>query len=267
MELFCIERGCNSRTEIWEREMEWKLCAYPAAFSTRTCLLLPLSSFPPPPFFSLPPSNAITRAAGLRSHFRLPPTLPQRIIDRFWQPRPKSRMASILETVSMVAEFGQQQWSCTNFRCSDRTLRSRDRIFEFSQEMVKICAAAWILDTRGNFDRSCGTTSRYSTGETPPIKAERPEPSDHLRSPCLRINTSTRIWTRALQPDQEEVSSWRFCRAQIVSGRQTFLLKFWLGEKFYLAAEILPRRWDFNVRHSSIVRLNFYQAPKFCIPA
>jgi hypothetical protein len=29
----------------------------------------------------------------------------------------------------------------------------------------------------------------------------------------------------------------------------------------------LPRRGDFNVRHSSIVRLNFYQAHKFCIPA
>ncbi len=106
-----------------------------------------------------------------------------------------------------------------------------------------------------------GTTRRYSTGETPPIKAERSEPSDHLRSTSLRGNTSTRIWTRALQPNQEEVSSWRFCRAQIVSGRQTFPLKFWLG------AEILPRRGDFNARHSSTVRLNFYQAPKFCIPA
>ncbi len=73
---------------------------------------------------------------------RAPPFPPHRIIDRFWQPRPKSRMASILESVSMVAEFGQQQWSCTNFRCSDRTLRSRDRILKFSQEMVKICAAA-----------------------------------------------------------------------------------------------------------------------------
>jgi hypothetical protein len=40
-------------------------------------------------------------------------------------------------------------------------------------------------DTCRNFDRSC----RYSTGETLPIKAERPEPSDHLRSTCLRINT------------------------------------------------------------------------------
>ncbi len=100
-----------------------------------------------------------------------------------------------------------------------------------------------------------GTTSRYSMGEMPPRKAERSEPSGHLRSTCLRGNTSTRIWTRAFQPDQEEISSRRFCRAQIVSGRQTFLHKFWLG------AEILPRRGD-----SSIVCLNFYQAPKFCIP-
>jgi hypothetical protein len=112
----------------------------------------PLFSFPPP-LFSLPPSNAIIRAACLRS-ISAPPPPPQRIMDRFWQPRPKSRMASILETVSMVAEFGQQQWSYTNFWCSDRKLRSRDIIFEFSQEMVKICAAAYILDTRGNFDRS-----------------------------------------------------------------------------------------------------------------
>jgi hypothetical protein len=30
----------------------------------------------------------------------------------------------------------------------------------------------------------------------------------------------------------------------------------------FSGAEILPRRGDFNVRHSSIVRLNFYQAHK-----
>jgi hypothetical protein len=97
---------------------------------------------------------AFTRAAGLRA-ISAPPLLPpHRIMDRFWQPRPKSRMASMLETVSMIAEFGQQRWSCTNFRCSDRTLRSRDRIFEFSQKIVKICAAARNLDTCVNFDRS-----------------------------------------------------------------------------------------------------------------
>ena len=51
-------------------------------------------------------------------------------------------MASNLEVMSIVAEFGQQQWSHTNFWLSDRTLRSRDRILEFSQELVKIYAAA-----------------------------------------------------------------------------------------------------------------------------
>ncbi len=102
---------------------------------------------PSPPTFPLPTlcvcrtaCGHVIRIIGLRES--PPPHTPQRIMDRFWQPRPKSRMASILETVSMVAEFGQQRWLYTNFWCSDRTLRSRDRIFEFSQEMVKICAAA-----------------------------------------------------------------------------------------------------------------------------
>jgi hypothetical protein len=106
-----------------------------------------------------------------------------------------------------------------------------------------------------------GTTSRYSTGETPPIKAERPELGSHLGSTSLRGSTSTRIWTRALQPDQEEVSSCRFRRAQIVSGHQTFPQTFWLG------AEIFARHGDFNAHQGSIVRLYFYQAPIFCIPA
>ncbi len=46
------------------------------------------------------------------------------------------------------------------FRLSDRTLRSRDRIFKFSQEIVKICAAAENLDTRVNLAGRAGTTSR-----------------------------------------------------------------------------------------------------------
>ncbi len=89
----------------------------------------------------------------------------------------------------MVAEYGQQKWSCTNFQCSDRTLGSRDRIFDFSQEMVKIYAGAENWASAEILTSRAGTTGRYSTGETPPIKAERPEPSDHLRSTCTRINT------------------------------------------------------------------------------
>jgi hypothetical protein len=35
-----------------------------------------------------------------------------------------------------------------------------------------------------------GTTSRYSTGETPPIKAERPEPSDRYTHKTSGFKTS-----------------------------------------------------------------------------
>ncbi len=134
--------------------------------------------------------------------------------------------------------------------------------------MVKIWARAEILTIRRNFDKSCRYNSRYSTGETPPIKAEWSESSDHLRSTCTRGDIT---WTRALQPYLEEVSSWRFCRAQIVSRRTTW------APNFIIRAEIFIRRGDFNVRLSSSVnyvahefynsaqlfRLNFGHLPKF----
>ncbi len=65
----------------------------------------------------------------------------------------------------MIADFGQQQGSKTNFQLSDRTLRSRDRILEFSQELVKICAAAKILDLRVYF----GMSGRYNQ----PVQSRR----------------------------------------------------------------------------------------------
>ncbi len=151
----------------------------------------------------------------------------------------------------MVAEFWQQQWSCTNFRRSDGTLRSRDRIFDFSQEVMKICAAAWILDTTEILTGRAITTSQYSTGEAPLIKAERPEPSDHLRSTCLRINTiyedlnksssarpgGSQQWKILLSPNSKRAPNFS---AKILTRRGNF-----------------TRRWDFNVRHSSIVRVGF----------
>jgi hypothetical protein len=90
----------------------------------------------------------------------------------------------------------------------------------------------------------------------PPIKAEQPEPSDNLRSTWTRGDTT---WTRALQPDLEEVSSWRFCRAPIVSRRITY------PPNFLISAEIFTRHGDFNVRLSSIVYCvahRFYTPPK-----
>ncbi len=105
--------------------------------------------------------------------------------DSFQLPRYILRMASNLEVVSVTADIGQQQWSCTFFRLSDRTLISRVKNFVIWQESV---------------------------GKGPSIKAGQPEPSPHWRLHA-RFITSTRIWTRAHQPEQEEVSSWRFRRA------------------------------------------------------
>ncbi len=161
----------------------------------------------------------------------------------------------------MVAEFGQQQESCTNFWGSDRTLRSRDRIFEFSQEMVKIFARphefwtpAEILTGRAS------TTSRYSTGEMPPIEAERPEPSDHLRSTYMSENQhifedlnesssarpgGSQQWKILPSPNSKRVPNFS---AQILTRRRNF-----------------PRRGDSIVCHSSIIRLTFYQVHKFCM--
>ncbi len=113
--------------------------------------------------------------------------------------------------------------------------------------LPRIWTPAYILACRA------GTTSRYSTGETRPIKAERLELWSHLGSTCLRGSTSTRIWTRALQPDQEEVSSWRF---RPNSKRAP-----------NFSADIFARRGDFDACQDSIVHLYSYQTPTFCIPA
>ncbi len=149
------------------------------------CYLVHVTPPPLPPPSPLPTLRVCRTACGhviwirgMRESPPPPPHSPKRIMARSRQPRSKSRTASIPESVSMVAEFGQQQWSCTNFQGSDRTPRSRDRIFDFSQEMVKICASAENRTTAEILIGRAGTTSRYSTG-----------PSDHLRSTCLRINT------------------------------------------------------------------------------
>ncbi len=144
---FFISREASTAERRYRKEKWSENYMHMGAFSTRTHSLLPLSS--PPPLS--PPFKCDNKGSWPALHF-LPLTPPPPlhwIMDRFWQPRLKSRMASILESVSMIAEFGQQQWSYMNFRC-----RSQDRIFKFSQELVKICAAAKILDTRVNFGRS-----------------------------------------------------------------------------------------------------------------
>ncbi len=161
----------------------------------------------------------------------------------------------------MVAEFGQQQWSCTNFQCSDRTLRSRDKIFEFSQEMVKICTTAWILDTRGNFDRLC----RYNQ----PVQYRRDAAHKSRAAWAFRSLEVYMSENQHIYEDLNESSSARPGGSQqwkiLPSPNSKRAPNF--SAQILTRRRNLPRRGDFNVRHSSIVRLNFYQAHKFCIPA
>ncbi len=154
----------------------------------------------------------------------------------------------------MVAEFWQQQWSCTNFRWSDRTLRSRDKNFDFSQEMAKICAGTEILTPAEILTGRAGTTGRYSTGETPPVKAERPEPSDHLRSACLRINT--------ILEDLNESSS-----ARLEGSQQLEILPSPNSKRApYFSAWILDGHRNFR---GAVILLaqEFYQSQRFQRPS
>jgi hypothetical protein len=63
----------------------------------------------------------------------------------FQLPRHILRMASNLEVVSMAADIGQLQSSCTFFRLSDRMLKGRVRNFVIWQELAEFQAAAWFL--------------------------------------------------------------------------------------------------------------------------
>jgi hypothetical protein len=161
----------------------------------------------------------------------------------------------------MVAEFGQQQWSCTNFRCSDRTLRTRDRIFDFSQEIVKMYAAAWIFDICGNFDRSCRynqpvqygrdaahkSTAAWAFRSLEVYMSENQHIYEDLNESSSARPGGSQQWKILPSPNSKRAPNFS---AQILTRRRNF-----------------PRPGDFNIRHSSIVRLNFYQAHKFCMSA
>ncbi len=184
-------------------------------------------------------------------------------------------MASIFEVVSMIADFGQQQWSYTNFRLSDRTLRIRDRILEYSQDWWKYARPPIIWTSAYILACQAGTTSRYSTGGTPPIKAEQAGLCSHLGSTWQRGNISTMIWTRALQPVQKEVSSLRFRRAQTVRGPPTFSrsadispsAEILTPAKIPLSAYISVRRQHFYKSANILcIRQYFHETPIFWNP-
>jgi hypothetical protein len=106
LNLFCIERGFPSRTEIGERAINSSTVHIMGAVGNKTlCDCLPL---PPSPFdlirgVSWSPANP----SPPPSHLAPPHALPHS--DSFQLPRHILRMASNLQVVSMTADFGQQQ--------------------------------------------------------------------------------------------------------------------------------------------------------------
>ncbi len=174
------------------------------------CLPLPPSSFDlirgvswslaalsPPSSHLAPPSHTIPNC------------------DNFQLPRYILRMASNWEVVSMTADIGQQQWSGTFFRLSDRTLISQVKNFVIWKELAEFQADAWLLvaawiwaiSWHGSPVQTAGTVWERATHKSRTLSLLL---TWRLHA---RFITSTRIWTRAHQPDQGEVSSWRFRRA------------------------------------------------------
>ncbi len=152
----------------------------------------------------------------------------------------------------MITEFGQQWWSYTNFRRSDRTLRSRDRILEFSQELVKICAATI------NFDfRISGMSGRYN------------QPVQYGRNSAHKSRAGWAVFSlgvymtesQHIYEDMNEISS--------TSPGGSQQLEIPPSPNSKRAANFFQIRWyftrggDFNARQDSIVRLYFCQTPTF----
>jgi hypothetical protein len=102
--------------------------------------------------------------------------------------------------------------------------------------MVKICAGAENRTPAEILTGRAGTTSEYSTGETPPTKAERPEPSDHFRSTCLRINI--------IYEDLKESSS-----ARLGGSQQLEILYVRLNFPQQFPQQFSPAIFSLNFRH------------------
>ena len=141
-----------------------------------------------------------------------------------------------------------------NFWRSDRTLRSRDRILEFSQELVKICAAANNLDFRAYF----GMSGRYKQ----PVQYGRD--SAH-KSRAVWAGSSLGVYMTERQHIYEDLNE---SSSASPGGSQQLEIPPSLNSKraasFFQIRWFFTRRGDFNARQDSIVRLFFCKAPIFC---
>jgi hypothetical protein len=115
----------------------------------------------------------------------------------------------------MIAHIGQQQWSCTFFRLSDRTLISRARSwFDRNQWNSRRKPDFWL--PRG-FEPFLGMAGRCKQlvqyGGDSAHKSWAPGDHSSLGD-YVRDSSHQRGTESAHQRDQGEVSSWRFRRAK-----------------------------------------------------
>ncbi len=160
-------------------------------------------------------------------------------------------MASNLEVMSVIADIGQLQWLFMFFRVSYRTPVSRVRDCCDLTEISGISGRCLIFGWHVDFDhfwawRAC-TSSRYSTGESPPIKAGHWGTIPHLETTCSRFNTSMRRRTCSLagpgRSQQLEILP-SLNSKEFFSGPPTFLLRqHFHGHWYFTRRKDFPSAW------------------------
>jgi hypothetical protein len=118
-----------------------------------------------------------------------------------------------------------------------------------------------------------GTISWYSTGESPPIKAERAEARLHLATTCGENNTIRRkkeifseVWEKSAAVDSAEPNSKdflaptpRFCQRQFFVSAKILLMQVFCRCQYFVNTSILltPR----FCRHEHFVDTNILSTP------
>ncbi len=163
-------------------------------------------------------------------------------------------MASNLEVVSAIADIGQQRWLFTFFRFSDRTPISRVRDCCNLTGISGISGGRLILGCCMDLDHfrawRAGTSSRYNTGESPPIKAGHWGTIPHLETTCSRFNTSMRRRT---------CSSAGPGRSQQLEILPSLISKEFLLRQHFHGHWYFTRRKDFDSWQAQ----GFYHPPNF----
>ncbi len=162
-----------------------------------------------------------------------------------------------------MAEYGQLLWSCTNFRCSDRTLRSRDRFLTFF-----LPGNSENVGARGEFDKARIFWQVVRVQQ--PVQYGRD--AAHI-SWAAWVFRSLEDYMHERQHHLNESSSARLGGSQQLeilpspNSKQTQSLGIWFSDgrmawapRFLISAVIFIRRREFNVRLVSSV---YYVAQQF----